>query len=66
MNYQLIALDLDGTLCNDDKQITPITKQVLLRAQQKGIRVALASARPAPGLIRERKALELDRYHGIL
>lgn len=66
MNYQLIALDLDGTLNNDERQITPITKQVLLRVQQKGIRVALASARPAPGLSRERKVLELDRYHGIL
>lgn len=66
MNYQLIALDLDGTLNNDERQITPITKQVLLRAQQKGIRVALASARPAPGLSREREVLELDRYHGIL
>ena len=37
-----------------------------MRAQEKGIRIALASARPAPGLFKERDALSLTKFGGIL
>ena len=66
MEYRLIAMDLDGTLLNDSKQITARTKAALMAAQRKGIRLALASARPSPGLYRERDALKLQEYGGIL
>jgi len=66
MNYKLIAMDLDGTLNNDEKRITDRTKQVLMKAQKQGIRLALASARPSPGLYRERDILRLQDYDGIL
>ena len=38
----------------------------LMEAQKKGIRLALASARPSPGLFRERDALRLQDFGGIL
>jgi len=57
---------LDGTLNNDQKQITRRTKSALMRAQRKGIKVVLASARPSPGLFKERDILGLQRYHGVL
>ena len=66
MDYKLIALDLDGTLLNDQKIITKRTKEALMAAQRAGIRLALASARPSPGLYRERDALHLQDYGGIL
>ena len=66
MNIKAIFLDLDGTLNNDEKVITPRTKATLMRAQEKGIRIALASARPAPGLFKERDALSLTKFGGIL
>ena len=66
MNYKLIAMDLDGTLNNDQKQITDITRAALMNAQRKGIRLALASARPSPGLYRERNELRLQDHRGIL
>lgn len=66
MKYKLIAMDLDGTLNNDQKQITPVTRDALMAAQQAGIRLALASARPSPGLFRERDALRLQDHRGIL
>lgn len=66
MNCKLIALDLDGTLNNDQKQITDRTHAALMDAQNRGIRLALASARPSPGLYRERNALRLQEYRGIL
>ena len=64
--YKLIAMDLDGTLNNDEKQITEKTLHALLAAQKKGIRLALASARPSPGLYRERDILQMSNYGGIL
>lgn len=66
MRCKLIAMDLDGTLNNDQKQITPKTREVLMRAQTQGIRLALASARPSPGLYKERDALQMQQYGGIL
>ena len=46
MNYKMIVLDLDGTLTNRDKIITPRTKQSLMEAQKRGLKVVLASGRP--------------------
>ena len=66
MKYKLIAMDLDGTLNNDDKVITPRTREKLMWAQQQGVRLALASARPSPGLFRERDALDMQSHGGIL
>ena len=50
MKLKLIALDIDGTLTNDEKKITADTLSTLLKFQEQGIRVMLASARPVPGL----------------
>ena len=66
MKYQLIAMDLDGTLNDDAKRITEPTRSALMRAQSEGIQIALASARPLPGLYRERDALDLQRRGGLL
>ena len=66
MKYKLIAMDLDGTLNNDQKIITEKTKAALMEAQKKGIRLALASARPSPGLFKERDILNLQDHGGIL
>lgn len=66
MPIKLIALDLDGTLNNDHKQITPKTLAALMEVQQRGVRLALASARPSPGLFKERDLLQMQRFGGIL
>ena len=66
MDYRLIAMDLDGTLNNDRKTIDPPTRIALDRAQRMGVRLLLASARPLPGLYRERDALDLASHGGLL
>lgn len=66
MKLQLIAMDLDGTLLNDEKRISDRTKRILMEAQKQGIRLALASARPSTGLNRECEALDMKNYGGIL
>ena len=42
MKYKVLALDLDGTLTNSEKKITPRTKETLIKAQQQGLKIILA------------------------
>lgn len=63
---KLIALDIDGTLTNDEKKITADTLNTLLELQKKGVRIMPASARPIPGLYSVSDKLKLTEHHGIL
>ena len=58
MKYKLIAVDLDGTLYNDQLKITSDTLNTMIKAQEMGIRIALASGRPLPGLFHARDLLQ--------
>lgn len=67
MKYKLIALDLDGTLTNERKEITPRTKEALMKAQkQYGVRVVLASGRPTYGISALAEELEIAKYDGYV
>ncbi len=66
MTIKAIALDIDGTLTNDEKGITPRTKRTLLKAQESGIRLILASGRPVQGLRALAAQLELNEHGGLL
>lgn len=62
----MIVLDLDGTLTNEKKKITPKTKTALMKAQQMGVRVVLASGRPTYGITALAEELELQKYGGYI
>jgi 5-amino-6-(5-phospho-D-ribitylamino)uracil phosphatase len=47
---KLVALDLDGTLLDSNKQIDPETEAALKDACARGIHVVIASARPPRGV----------------
>ena len=49
-DIKVLALDLDGTLTNDQKEITPRTKAALDAALAQGVTVVLASGRPTAGV----------------
>ena len=66
MDVQIIALDIDGTLTDDRKNISNLTLEALIEAEKKGIRLVLASARPAPGLFSIRDQLKMEQFGGIL
>lgn len=66
MKYRLLALDIDGTLVNSKKEITPKTHEALMKLQKNGVKLAIASGRPYPGMKHFVKELELDRYGGYL
>src|SRR5437870_573068 len=44
-DIRLLAIDIDGTLLNPQKQITPRTQAAIRAAQQEGAIVTLATAR---------------------
>lgn len=66
MGIRVIAMDMDGTLLNSKKQITPKTKEMLLKAQKAGIILILASGRPTPALMDFARELCMDENHGLL
>ena len=66
MNKKILVLDIDGTLVNDKKEITPKTKEKLMEMQKTGHVLMLATGRPTPGAARFVKELKLDEYGGYL
>lgn len=66
MKFKLLVLDLDGTLTNAKKEITPRNREVLIRAQEQGIRLVLASGRPTYGIAPLADELQLDRFGGYI
>lgn len=64
--FRAIALDLDGTLTNHDKVVTPRTRQALLLAESKGAIIILASGRPTYGIVPVAECLELEKRGGYI
>lgn len=63
---RVIAMDMDGTLLNSKKRISPRTKEALLKAQEAGMRLILASGRPTSGLMEFARELQMERHQGLL
>ena len=66
LSYRIISLDLDGTLTNSQKVITPRTFEALMRAQREGVRIVLASGRPTYGISSLAQQLQLDKFDGFV
>lgn len=58
--YKLIALDMDGTLLNDEKKITEKTKKTISEARKNGKYVVLCSGRPIEGIDRYLDELNMN------
>lgn len=66
MKYRILVLDLDGTLTNSEKKITPRTKEALKGIQRKGVKIVLASGRPTYGIVSLAEELKLKEYGGYI
>lgn len=64
--YKVIVMDVDGTLTNNEKKISGKTKEALLKAQEDGMILVIASGRPTSGLMYLAKELKMDEHHGLL
>ncbi|UQS87065.1 sugar-phosphatase [Nicoliella spurrieriana] len=50
MDIKLIAIDIDGTLVDDDKVLREPTKQAIAAARQRGVKIVLCTGRPISGV----------------
>lgn len=57
--YQLIAVDMDGTLLNHNKEISERNKKAIREAKAMGKTVVIATGRPLIGIKRYLEALEM-------
>jgi Cof subfamily protein (haloacid dehalogenase superfamily) len=69
-DIRLVAIDLDGTLLNSQKQVSEQTVQALKCLPDRGVRVLIASARPPRSVRPTYQLLGLDtlqiNYNGAL
>jgi len=67
---RLVAIDLDGTLLDDAKQVSRQTAAALLELPRRGVKVVIASARPPRSVRHIYNHLQLDtwqiNYNGAL
>ena len=50
MSIKLVAIDIDGTLINDQRQITPPTVAAINEATKRDVRIVLCTGRPMTGV----------------
>jgi len=60
MKYKMLVVDMDDTLLTDDHVISSENKEMLLKAQEMGVYVVLASGRPTSAMIEYAKELQCD------
>lgn len=66
MEIKSIVFDLDGTVLNKEHQISPRTREAIIKVQEAGIKVILASGRPTASMMWIAHELELEKHHGLL
>lgn len=47
----MIAIDIDDTLVNSEKKLTPAVKQAIAQAKKSGIKVVICTGRPLSGVV---------------
>lgn len=65
MNYKIIAIDLDGTLLNDNVEILPENKIAIQKAVEKGVHIIISSGRGYKSInnfVKELEIKDLDFY----
>jgi hydroxymethylpyrimidine pyrophosphatase-like HAD family hydrolase len=60
MKYKMLVVDMDDTLLTDDHELSNENKSMLLKAQELGVYVVLASGRPTSAMIEYAKELQCD------
>lgn len=64
--YNILAVDLDGTLLREDKSLSEVNRETLVEAQQRGMTLILASGRPTYGVATLADRLQLKAYGGYV
>lgn len=62
MAYQLMAIDIDGTLIGEDGRISEQDKAAVKKALDRGVHIILASGRGYQGIVPTARALGISDY----
>ncbi len=63
---KVLVLDIDGTLTNSKKEITKATLEAMIKVQEAGAIIIIASGRPTHGVKHIADALQLEKYGGYI
>lgn len=66
MAYEVLVLDVDGTLMRTDKTISQKTIDAIVDVQKEGIKVAIASGRSTAGILATARSIRLDEFGGYI
>ena len=64
-NYQLLSLDMDGTLLNSAKQIPPETTAAIQKLMERGVEIVVGTGRGLAELADYRTAFQ-GMHYGLL
>ena len=59
MSIKLVAIDIDGTLLNSKKEITPSVFEAIQDAKTAGVKIVITTGRPIAGVSKLLKELHL-------
>ena len=51
MGIKLVSIDVDGTLLNSQRLVTPEVKLAISQAKAQGVKIVMTTGRPYPGVI---------------
>lgn len=64
--YDVLVLDVDGTLLTSRKEVTEATRDAIVEAQKRGKTVAIASGRSISGMRRTAANISLEEFGGYI
>ncbi len=64
--FKALALDIDGTLLNSKKEVTPTVLQAVRSLQEQKVPVMIASGRPEQGIRHVAQAIGMHEYGGYV
>lgn len=60
MKYKLVAIDMDGTLLNNENQVSNRTNEAIIKAKEKGVHIVLSTGRILKSALYYSKKLQLN------
>lgn len=66
MTIKMVTIDIDGTLVNSERKLTPEVKKAIKQASDKGVDIVLTTGRPTIGVLDLVKELELENDHSFI
>ncbi len=70
MKYKLVAVDMDGTLLNDENIVTNLTRQKIKEIKELGVIFTISTGRPFQGVAKYQQLLDITHpiitYNGAM